>query len=138
MIQDQTNGTDWVQLVVEDLLSNGVTKRWMRENGLPETNAATLLDSDSDGRFNWEEFEAGTGPNDNSSKFVVEQVDLSGEQLTVYWQAVDGKTYALQHKADLTDPLWAPLLTNLLGVEPLASVTIDVNGTKGFYQIAVE
>jgi dienelactone hydrolase len=138
VIQDQANGTDWVQLVVEDLLSNGVTKRWMRENGLPETNEATLLDSDGDGSFNWEEFEAGTGPNDNSSKFVVEQVDLSEEQLTVYWQAVSGKTYALQHKADLSDSSWTTQLTNLLGVEPQSSVTIGVNGTKGFYQIAVE
>jgi len=138
VVQDQTNGTDWVQLVVEDLLSNGVTKRWMRENGLPETNEATLLDSDSDGRFNWEEFEAGTDPNNSSSKFVVEQVDLSEEQLTVYWQAVSGKSYVLQHKTNLADPLWTAIRTNLLGVEPQSSVTIDVNGSQGFYQISVE
>ncbi|MFQ3241920.1 MAG: hypothetical protein ACI9JZ_001611 [Lentimonas sp.] len=36
-------------------------------------------------------------------------------------------------QADLTDPLWAPLLTNLLGVEPQSSVTIDLSGTKVFY-----
>ena len=138
LTQDQSDGADWVQLVVEELLSNGVTKRWMRENELPETNEATLLDSDGDGRLNWEEFEAGTSPNDNSSKFVVEQVDLSEEQLTVYWQAVSGKTYVLQHKADLTDPLWTAIRTNLLGVEPQSSVTVGVSGTKGFYQISVE
>jgi len=138
VVQDQTNGTDWVQLVVEELLSNGVTQRWMRENGLPETNEATQLDSDGDGRLNWEELEAGTDPNDSSSTFVVEQVDLSEEQLTVYWQAVSGKTYVLQHKADLADPLWTAIRTNLLGVEPQSSVTVDVSGTQGFYQISVE
>ena len=52
--------------------------------------------------------------------------------------AVNGKTYALQHKADLTDFSWTTQLTNLLGVVPLSSVTIELRGTKGFYQIAVE
>ena len=44
---------------------------------------------------------------------------------------------ALKH-ADLTDPLWTAIRTNLLGVEPQSSVTVDVSGTKGFYQISVE
>ena len=124
--------------VVENLLANNVTKEWMRSYGLPETNASTQFDTDGDGTFNWEEFGAGTNPTDADSVFRSTQSAISGDQITIHWNAVNGKTYALQHKADLTDLSWTTQLTNLLGVEPLSSVTIVLSGTKGFYQIAVE
>jgi dienelactone hydrolase len=138
LTQSQANGEDWVQLVVENLLANNVTKEWMRSYGLPETNAATRFDTDGDGTFNWEEFGAGTNPTDADSVFRSTQPAISGDQITIHWNAVSGKTYLLQHKADLTDLSWTTQPTKLLGVEPLSSVTIDMSGTKGFYQIAVE
>ena len=138
LTHSQADGEEWVQLVVENLLANNVTKEWMRSYGLPETNAATQFDTDGDGTLNWEEFGAGTNPTDADSVFRSTQSAISGDQITIHWNAVNGKTYALQHKADLTDLSWTTQLTNLLGVEPLSSVTIVLSGTKGFYQIAVE
>ena len=138
LTQDQSAGADWVQLVVEDLLSNGVPKQWMRDNGLAVTNAATVEDEDKDGLLNWEEFYAGTSPINAASTFEVSSTSLSGDQLTVSWQAVAGKTYTLGFKSQLTDVSWAPLQTNLAGVEPESSTAVTISGDQGFYSIIVE
>jgi hypothetical protein len=138
LTQDQTDGADWVQLVIENLLANGVPKQWMRDNGLAVTDAATTEDNDQDGELNWEEFYAGTSPNDATSALKVSSTTLSGDQLRISWQAIAGKTYTLNYKSNLTDLSWTPIETNLSGVAPETEITVTVSGSQGFYQVVVE
>ncbi|NNM30761.1 MAG: prolyl oligopeptidase family serine peptidase, partial [Akkermansiaceae bacterium] len=127
-----------VELIVDGLLVNGVPRSWMAMHGLPETDEAALADADGDGAANWEEYFSGTDPNDPGSFLRITNASLDGDQLTVFWSAVAGKTYKVQYKEDLRDTLWTEVATGVPGVEPEASHTFTITGPLGFFRIGVE
>ena len=125
-------------LTAEHFVVNGVPKAWLTSYGLPTTDPAALLDSDEDGQLNWQEYYAGTNPLNADSVFKITQVQTFGMQLLVHWQAVAGKTYTIEYKADLTDSDWTPMGSGILGVEPESSISAPINGSKGFIRVSVD
>lgn len=124
-------------LTSEDFVINGVPKAWLSAYGLAETNQAALLDSDKDGKFNWEEYHAGTNPLDAASAFKVTQAQTLGQNLQVSWSSVTGKTYILEYKADLEAPNWTVIQSDAEGTAPENTVSIPMNGSKGFIRVSV-
>jgi len=98
-----------------------------------------LSDSDGDGLLNWEEFYAGTDPNNATSVFKITGTKESSEhQHTIKWKAVTGKTYAIQFKPTLRSTEWTTIKSGIPGIEPECSCTLELENPSGFVQIVVE
>jgi hypothetical protein len=93
-----------------------------------------------DGRTNYEEYLAGTDPqNPNSRLTIASFAPLPGGCLTLTWDTVSGKTYTVQRSSTLTPNQWTTLQTNIAGDGSTKSFT-DTNpgsATRLFYRIAV-
>lgn len=125
-------------LTGDHFVTNGTAKAWLNEYGLPQTNAAALLDSDNDGQLNWQEYQAGTDPLDPESTFSVNRSDITGSQLNVEWKAIEGKSYTIKFKDDLMDSDWTTLRTGVDGSEPTTRISMPVGGNQGFVRVTVE
>jgi hypothetical protein len=84
-------------LVIVDTDGDGLPDWWEDQFGLSKTNAAdALLDLDSDGASNANEFRAGTRPNDPNSVFRIVAFQREGSNVRVTWATVGGKSYRVQ------------------------------------------
>ena len=120
--------------------SKGTPNLWLHEHGLVvegDYAAADLIDSDADGMKNWEEYQAGTDPNNPASVFHITSLSSAGNEHVLVWQAVAGKTYSVWFSNDLIEPNWSLKESGISGVEPTTSATIPSNGTRGFFRIGV-
>ncbi len=89
-------------LVMVDSDSDGMPDWWEDKFGLTKTNATdALIDSDNDGATNYQEFLAGTKPNDPSSVFRIVSVKPEAENVRLTWATVGGKSYIVQTNAPL-------------------------------------
>lgn len=125
-------------LTAEQFVIHGVTKSWLSSFGLPTTDQSALLDSDKDGQLNWQEYHAGTNPLNPDSVFKATEALISGMQLLVKWNAVAGKTYTIEFKADLLESNWTTISTGVEGVEPMSCVSVPVSGSQGFVRVSIE
>lgn len=85
-------------------------------------------DPDGDGFSNGDEFRAGTVPTQAASYLATEITAAEGSLPYVHFAAVSGRTYAVEHLADLSSP-WLPY-TN---VQPFASnriVSVPIGPTN--------
>ena len=141
--QYQTIG-EWYYDTYRTLLNitrKGTSKVWLDSHGVVtggDYEAADLRDSDFDGRPNWIEFRDGTNPKDPNSMLKTTNLLISGNQLTLTWQAVAGKTYTLWYTPDLGNKAWIRTRTGLAGAEPSSSVNIQISGARGFYRFETE
>lgn len=101
-------------------------------------------DEDGDGRSNADEKTAGTNPRDDDSKLEItdSEVNLS-DQFTLSWFGVNGISYGVQSKEDLTAPSWDPEVTGLNENNAIIywidTEALDPETTpKKFYRVIVE
>jgi hypothetical protein len=112
---------DWWRLVYFGTVSNLLS--------------AANLDPDGDGASNWQEYVAGTNPQDPKS---VLQVSPSAN-FTLQWPSVPGKTYALETSTSLFSTNWTVLCGNLPGTGQIMQVQ-DTNlpaPPARFYRVRV-
>ncbi len=121
-------------------LEGGVSTTWLDSYGLPRSHDALLQDSDSDGQRNGDEHEAGTNPVDSGSVFKVESSTVVGGDFLLRWQAVAGKTYAVDYKENLMDDDWTELDSGISGIEPTTQLDIELDSeqTACFFRVRVE
>lgn len=123
--------------------SNGTLHSWLDSYGLVSNGdyeAADLLDSDSDGTSNWEEFVAGTAPTDSTSTFAV-SASSDGTNLTLEWSPVTGKTYDIQSSTDLgANSPWEIHQANVpFPPDQDVSIAIPIDTEdKKFYRVSVK
>lgn len=97
-------------------------------------------DADGDGRTNYEEYLAGTDPQNANSRLTVRSfAPLPGGGLTLTWDTVTGKTYSVQRSTSLAPNQWTILQSNLNGDGATKSFSDTNPGTAThlFYRIAV-
>jgi hypothetical protein len=101
--------------------------------------SAANADPDGDGASNWDEFVAGTNPQDATSvfKFAPSTVP-GGGYFTLQWPSVLNKTYAVQSASSPAGG-WTTLATNLIGNNQTMQWT-DTNAASGtrFYRASVQ
>jgi fibronectin type 3 domain-containing protein len=117
-------------------------QQWRQSNFGTTNNtsdAADIADPDGDGWTNAQEFAAGTDPNDRASLLKVSQMETNGNDMTVSFTTVTGKTYRLERSASLQSGSWFPVQDSIPGTGGIVHVN-DPNGagqTKRFYRIVV-
>lgn len=95
-------------------------------------------DFDNDGASDLREFIAGTDPVNPNSVLKVTPAAPNGGQVTVTWQSVAGKTYALEYKDRLEDANWTRLTGEVTAQAGTASkVDPSSTGPARFYRVVV-
>jgi len=121
--------------------SNGVPYAWLAEHLTHSTNdydAATILDSDGDGVWNWEEYWTGTNPTNGTSFLNVESIEYEPPLVRLIWShdQVDPELLPLtvQKRTNMTEGVWEfasdyyPANGTAIWDEPLTS-------TNYFYRV---
>lgn len=120
---------------------SGLFIAWLQNYGLPADGSADLLDADSDGANNYQEWVAGTDPTDAASAFRLLALSNSLAGLTVQWQSVTNRTYSVQRSPNLSfRPAFATIQTNIPGQAGSTSC-LDTNAAGAgpfFYRVAVQ
>jgi hypothetical protein len=118
--------------------ANGTLIAWLSQYGLDE--ADDELDADRDGLLTWQEYVAGTAPDDSNS--VLKVTDAQGTTrngFVITWQSVAGKSYSIMTNASLTDPESGVAVSGIPGQETETSYTTTVSEAETmFYEIGVE
>jgi Tol biopolymer transport system component len=91
--------------------ADGIPDWWMMKYfGHPTGQAGDLSlasdDADGDGVSNLQEYLAGTDPTNPNSVFRLSTTAPVNGTMNVTWPAVMGKSYQMQYKTNLDDPVW--------------------------------
>ncbi|HNS81839.1 MAG TPA: hypothetical protein PKM67_10320, partial [Kiritimatiellia bacterium] len=99
-------------------------------------SAVTNVDSDTDGFTNWEEYLAGTHPQDSNLYFRVESMS-NLQSHAVYVESETGRIYRLLYADELANPvIWATGQVRA-GTGSLLSLTNSTTRTSRFYRVSV-
>jgi hypothetical protein len=106
---------------------DGIPDWWMMQYfGHPTGQAGDLSrasdDADGDGASNLQEYLAGTNPTNPNSVFRLSAAATANSTVTLTWPAVSGKSYQIQYKTNLNDPVWLTAPGN-----------VSVTGSQGSY-----
>jgi hypothetical protein len=82
--------------------NDGIPDVWEIAHGTNPLVNDAAADPDHDGFSNLAEYQAGTDPQDPKSFFHINRVTPTGESVTITFDAVPGRTYALLHDPTLT------------------------------------
>lgn len=97
-------------------------------------------DADGDGRSNYDEYLAGTDPQNPASRLSVTSfAPTSGGGFTLTWDTVSGKTYRVERSDSLTPNQWTVLQSGIAG-DGNVKTFIDTNSGSAprlFYRVSV-
>ncbi len=90
-----------------DADADGMPDAWETAHGLsPSSPDDAAQDPDQDGASNLAEYQAGTDPQDAGSAFRIKSFELESGQVRVTFDAVQGKSYALEATGSLGGERW--------------------------------
>ena len=125
-----------------DVTSQGVPTRWLtgyrQTNGTPEQ--ASLQDLDLDGMLAWEEFFAGTDPNDRHSRLEIVDIQaVDGSNCVTWIGGTNGSRLPFGiHGCTSPTGTWSSLAYPIPRVSPVTNKWwIDDLGDRGFFSIQV-
>ncbi len=118
-----------------DSVGDGVPDSWRSYYGISNDQA----DSDGSGFTNYQDYLAGTDPNDANSRFAVQSTQLSGGGgFTLSWQSQPGLIYEVQYSGDLNSGVWQTVTPSFNGTGGILNWT-DPNPISGskFYRVTI-
>jgi hypothetical protein len=123
--------------VLADNDHDGLPDDWELAHGLDSNDPADAqLDSDFDGQSNWQEYVAGTDPQNPQSFLKFEQILFSEDKLAaiVQFNALSNKTYTVQSASSPSAVTWSNVADIVaLSSNRLVSITNSINGTQARY-----
>lgn len=93
-------------------------------------------DPDHDGLSNYQEYLAGTNPNDANSVLRVTDIGAGSGQVHLTWNSVAGKTYTIYSSSQLDGP-YAPVLTMPSAGDGQTSTNLTGSASAQFYRVGV-
>jgi hypothetical protein len=68
--------------------------------------------------------------------FAITSITVSDELATITWESVSNRTYRLQYKNEITDPVWIELPEDVVATGPSCAITNATGGaTHRFYRV---
>jgi hypothetical protein len=132
---DSTNDTLRV-VAPKGTTAQGTPVWWLYSKGL--TEADDEVDADLDGMLSWEEYLAGTDPNDAASVLKLDPLSQTTNGVVVTWQSVVGETYSVEQSENLGGG-FSTVATGIVAQAEATSYTGTVNGADTmFFKIGVE
>jgi hypothetical protein len=121
---------------------DGMPDAWELANGLDPLNGSGSQgangDPDGDGSTNWEEYRAGTNPNDPADALKIVNVTVSGQMLSFQFPTKADRTYEVQRLETIGETnAWVPWLLNRQGTGQMYQVIDPVDTTSRYYRIKV-
>ena len=96
-------------------------------------------DSDNDGVSDWAESQAGSNPNDSSSRLEFTAITPSGSNITLSWESASNRTYRLFQSTNLVTTPWSEITNNIPATPPLNLLTnTPPNSLPRFYRIQLQ
>ncbi len=122
-------------ITLADTDGDGMDDAWETANGLnANSNADRNIDSDGDRMSNWQEFVAGTDPQDPTSYLHLDPTAVGGASLT--FRAVSNRTYTVQYSPGLETGAWFTLSDVTARTNNVTHVIPDPNWTTNrFYRL---
>ncbi len=114
--------------------TKGIPFGWLYDQGIVTSGgssayeAGSLIDTDLDGFFNWEEYIADTGPNLSNSYF---RVECSASELS--WHSATGRTYTLRGTATLTNTF--SVISNFTGIAGTLTYSDLLTDAFSYYRL---
>ena len=88
---------------------DGIPDNWETQSGFDAQNPADRnTDADGDGLSNWEEYQAGTNPNDATSALRIESVSVS-VAAELRFNAIPSRSYSVEYAEDFEQVSWLRL-----------------------------
>jgi len=88
--------------VLADADGDGIPDQWETAYGLTDP----MADADGDKMLNWQEYQAGTNPNDTNSFLKIDSMGWSNGLLRLEFMAVSNRTYAVQQSGAVEGGNW--------------------------------
>lgn len=122
--------------------NDGIPDTWRLLNFGSVSNAlsAANADPDGDGASNWQEYIAGTNPQDATSVFEFQPAStVPGAGFVLQWPSVLNKHYSVQCSPVAGPGNWTTLATNLIGTgQPMQWTDPSPSATAKFYRATVQ
>jgi len=121
--------------------SSVISYAWLQQYGLPTDGSVDYADPDGDSMNNWQEWRAGTDPNNALSALRMVSAVPTGTNVTVTWQSVVGVNYFLERSTNLAAPTsFAPVTTAIRGQPGTTAYTDTSTVGPGpfFYRVGVQ
>jgi hypothetical protein len=109
--------------------------RWF--GSLSNVLSHAYADADGDGVPNYQEYGAGTNPNDSKSRLDLKQPEATGGNVTLRWPTVSGKSYVVEASGSLYGD-WTTVSGVIGGTGNEASFTHNNGGQTLFYRVRVQ
>lgn len=134
-----------VSVTAVDTVGDGIPDAWRAAHfggsgTTTNSQSAAGADPDHDGLTNWQEFLAGTDPNNAASTLRLGKLNISGTNVTVNFSSVQGIVYRVEDRDDLLTGFWSILADQIIGtggtiqiVDPGAGAALP----KRFYRFEV-
>ncbi|MDB6140416.1 MAG: hypothetical protein JWO94_3488, partial [Verrucomicrobiaceae bacterium] len=108
---------------------DGMPDFWEILNGLDPHDASDgALDSDTDGVINRDEYQFGTDPHSAGSRFsLAAPRAFSGGGMVIQFSTGTDRTYRVEFKNDLNEPVWLPLGADIAGTGGMVEVVDPVS-----------
>ncbi len=132
-----TTVTGRLDLVIDDSDEDGLPDSWEMTK-IGNLSQGPNHDTDGDGQSNAIEFRAGTHPNNGASRFAATLTPASGNQFTLTWPSVPGKTYAIETHVNLIG-VWSPLISVPAAASPATTTSYSLTpaGSAKFYRVVL-
>ncbi|HEX4122203.1 MAG TPA: hypothetical protein VH619_16420 [Verrucomicrobiae bacterium] len=122
--------------------NDGIPDTWRLLNFGSVSNmlSAANADPDGDGASNWQEYIAGTNPQDATSVFQFQPTTgTPGSGFVLQWPSVLNKHYSIQSSPATGPGNWTTVVTNLVGTgQPLQWTDSSSSTTAKFYRASVQ
>lgn len=132
---DRTSNTGTNNLVSTDSDGDGLPDAWEMQY-FGTLSYGPNDDPDHDGLNNYQEYIAGTNPNDANSVLKVTGMDASNGQVHLTWNSVAGKTYTI-YSASQVDGPYTPLFTMPSAGDGQTSTNLTSSALNQFYRVGV-
>jgi Tol biopolymer transport system component len=121
---------------------DGIPDWWMIQYfGHPTGEASDLSlasdDADGSGMSNLQDYIAGTDPTNANSVFRLSAAATANSTISLTWPAVAGRSYQIQYKTNLDDPVWLTAPGNISVIGSQGYYLAPAAQSNSFYRVSV-